>query len=1408
VVLVNKDRFLDVNLKTSYKLVIDVEDDYPEPLRANPQGVVYVLVTNINDAPEFTTADQNFQINENLVFTTCIDESSSSTVAPYVNYKTSNAMVHDPDNGNTAPFDSDLLYWSLTRNDDDAFQIAQDTGLICQTKTLDYELKKSYSIELKVEDGKELFDKNSYVIRVADVNDVPVLQAASLAVPENSGSSTTVGLVYALDEDAFAGLECALVGGRCLGAVTFSLVSGQTCPASEDGCFWAPDGTLAIEDNNDCNVNSVGKIECSATLRVADNTALNFEEHPTISLMVRATDKATTASDGSGTPPTALRRATAAEVHILRFDIAVTDVNELPAITSGQTFSIYENATISDIVEGGKIASSDPDNANGPAQSHFFNIDGVAGAFRIDSDGTLRANQELDFEVQTTYVVSVTVQDSGTPSLSDSRSVTINVKNVNEPPIVSKQTFNIDENTVSGWSKTIIATDPDAGHTATLTYELTDADGVVSLDKNFQISSAGVLTVWPTADLNYEQAALHTIHASVTDIGGLRTTVSITITINNINETPFLNHTTISCEKDAAIGTTVGRLVGTDPDANTDQPWRLTYTLKADNADGWFQLDPATGIVSVVKDASNSGTGQGVSPTTSSQIYSVTVTATDGMLESAIATITIVVQDENHRPNFGQADYILTIPEVVESLPYILDAGITTTDEDIETWIDGRVLQVLACALTMDDTSRLNPFQAISVQTETGASCRIEMNSNLGASAINFEDSAANHFPMTLEICDDGRTQQTVSGAVLPQKLCSTAALAINVTDVNEFPGITNSGVDRVISELASLTAAVVPAINAVDEDAVDQNLHYRWVLTSEGPSPFTLDPSDGSIAVSSALDYETISSYRYDVIVKDNNSPIPHEANSSVLITISNANEAPVYNPATVCAGSSYFTWSEGQSGPEGGFELNVADPDRVDQNGLYLPTNLAELSFRIEEGNEARLFSIEDHFIILNGTLDYEAKPVHNLTIIASDNGSPPLNTTFQVQVRAIDVNDLTLSACDKPDGSSCELRTRGGDAFVLTGTNFGFENAADEAVHGSKALNVTFGPNGDDFVATDCVIITRNTQIQCNSGPGVGGPLKWTVKYGDWVVTVNELAGAAYAAPYITALDGVKLMATEGQALITVTGENFGPDIREDTKSTLEIAGIEYDATECVITSPHTEMQCRAPAGVGSGIVFRVVAGAQTSNASAVFGSYKPPSITSVSTTALEYLAPADTQDTTCGETAITVAQSECYEAAIRLLPKGEVMGRTGLIVGNHMNLGSAEWQDIPPGCSLQSSGDWAAHYNHGSQGGGLGLYSLVCKSNTPYLRTRGGNEITITGENFGPANYNGVIYAATYGQLGDKYTATDCQLTVPQQQITCKSVPGVGANHVWVVSVQAQQSSTSTDTTQYSRPVITR
>jgi outer membrane biosynthesis protein TonB len=110
--------------------------------------------------------------------------------------------------------------------------------------------------------------------------------------------------------------------------------------------------------------------------------------------------------------------------------VAITVTNTAPTVPD-QVLSIDENSALGALV--GTVIATDPDLAD--PLTYTIISGNSAGAFSIDAaTGQIRvANPTLlDFETTPTYTLQVQVSDSGTPSLSDTANVTIQLNDVFE----------------------------------------------------------------------------------------------------------------------------------------------------------------------------------------------------------------------------------------------------------------------------------------------------------------------------------------------------------------------------------------------------------------------------------------------------------------------------------------------------------------------------------------------------------------------------------------------------------------------------------------------------------------------------------------------------------------------------------------------------------------------------------------------------------------------------------------------------------------------------------------------------------------------------------------------------------------------------------------------------------------
>lgn len=718
-----------------------------------------------------------------------------------------NVVATDPDA--TAP-NKTLTYTIIGGNTNSAFAMNSATGQITvnSSSALNFETTSQFALQVQVVDGgnPSLSATQVVAINLTDVNEAPVVAAGqSFTIAEHSAASTVVGSVLATDFDTTAPnntLAYSIVGGNTSGAFTINAATGQ--------------------------------------ITVANALALNAAVNPQFALQVQVTD--------GGTPTGSTTQTVT---------VNVSDVNEAPSIANGQTFSIAENQVSGTVV--GTILTTDPD-PTAPNKTLTYSIlsGNSLNVFSINSaTGQLTINNPaaLNFETTPQFVLQVMVADGGTPSLSATNSVTINVTDTNEAPsIAAGQSFTIAENlAANSVVGTVSATDPDTTAPAnTLTYSIASGN----TGNAFAINSVtGQITVINTTALNFETTPVFTLQVNVTDGGGLSASQTVSVTLTDINEAPSIpTGQVLTVAERAVVNTVVGTVNASDPDTTAPNN-TLTFAITNGNTDGAFSINAQTGLITV---ANSTALNLAVTPTFLLQI-SVTDGGTPGL--TGTQTVTINVLDVNEAPAIatGQIFTIAENPTSGQSVGTVL-----ATDPDPTAPNK---------TLTYNIVSG-NVGGAFTINSATGQITVSNQN------AVNFEVTP--QFNLLISVTDGGSPA-----------LNTTQTVTVAVGDVNEPPAIAANQVLSIAED--ALVNAVVGTVTATDPDTTAPNntLTYSIVAGNTGAA-FAINPATGQITVNSpaALDLETTPTYLLAVMVADGGSL---SATQNVTVNVTNANEAPV---------------------------------------------------------------------------------------------------------------------------------------------------------------------------------------------------------------------------------------------------------------------------------------------------------------------------------------------------------------------------------------------------------------------------------------------------------------------------------------------------------------------------------
>jgi gliding motility-associated-like protein len=469
----------------------------------------------------------------------------------------------------------------------------------------------------------------------------------------NSGGSTTatVTLIYNTAPTDVA-LGSTSVAENAASGITVGTLSATDADAGDTFTYTLVSGTGAT-DNASFTISG-------STLRTA--AVFDFETKSSYSVRVRVTDAGGLTFEKA-------------------FTISVTNVNEAPTDVALSSTSVAENAA-----SGTNVATLSATDIDAGDTFTYTLVSGTGdtdnASFTIDG-ATLKTAGVFDFETKSSYSVRVRVTDAG--GLTFEKEFVITVANINDAPTnISLSAITVVENSASGTTvATLSATDADAGDTFryTLVSGTGDTDNASFTIDGTTLKTAGVF--------DFETKSSYSIRVRVTDAAGLTFEKEFAITVTDINEAPTaLALSNISVLENAASGTAVGTLAGTDPDAGDTHTYTLvTGTGSTDNAS--FTITGTTLNTAAVFnfEAKNS--------------YAVRVRVTDAGGLSFERAFTITVIDVNEAPTLNAITdrrvYNVSTSQVVNL------AGITAGPETAQT------------TTTSVSTSNPSVFSAINV---------------------------------------------------------------------------------------------------------------------------------------------------------------------------------------------------------------------------------------------------------------------------------------------------------------------------------------------------------------------------------------------------------------------------------------------------------------------------------------------------------------------------------------------------------------------------------------------------------------------------------------------------------------------------------------------------------------------
>nr|XP_040578403.1 fat-like cadherin-related tumor suppressor homolog isoform X5 [Lepeophtheirus salmonis] len=423
------------------------------------------------------------------------------------------------------------------------FRIHPESGIITLSKPLDRETIKYYNLTLAaVDEGypKQLSSSTKFLVTIIDFNDNPPV-------------FTSKNYVVTLNESVPLGYEIlnVLASSKDEGdnaKVTYSFIGGN-----EERFF---------------------DIDLDSGI-IFTNKVLDYENVKHYYLTVEARDQ--------GNPPLS---------NWATVNLTVLDVNDNAPIFKGHLYSsdVNENIHLGSHVL--QVSAKDLDSGNNSVISYVITSGNDDSKFDINQEtGVLYVFDYLDFELESSYFLEISAYDRGSPTLSNSIFVEINILDENDnSPVFTEENYTLfihEDKKVGSEILIFLITDADGeANTSPFTFDCRSGNE----DGFFRITQEGTLEI--SKLLNFELKKKIMLQIRVFDNGYPPLFSDSFVTINVVEASKFRPtiaplEITINSYDDDFKGANIGKVIAIDQDPYDN----LTYELVTDSFSSLFRIN-------------------------------------------------------------------------------------------------------------------------------------------------------------------------------------------------------------------------------------------------------------------------------------------------------------------------------------------------------------------------------------------------------------------------------------------------------------------------------------------------------------------------------------------------------------------------------------------------------------------------------------------------------------------------------------------------------------------------------------------------------------------------------------------------------------------------------------------------
>ncbi|MBN3316213.1 PCD23 protein, partial [Atractosteus spatula] len=795
------------------------------------------------------------------------------------------------------------------------FIIDNSTGVISLNKPLDYETQSFHELIIRARDDgiQPEYSSTFVIVKVLDINDnspfINIMFLSELGeaeVSEGAAVGEYVARISVSDPDLGESqlLQVSLEGG--------------------DGKF-----TLKSSDN--------------FLYFLCIDGALDREKAYLYELKIVASD--------FGKPPLWSEKI---------FLIKVTDINDNPPVfdVSHYTVNISEDA----FWGSGLLQVHAKDLDEGINAVVHYSVLNLHPTYLVNIDsssGLITTASLLDHEKDATINFLVMAIDGGTPSLSSTVAVTVQIEDINDNvPMFESQLYNVsvpEHSPVGSCFLQVTARDPDDGKFGTVRYSLYDGFNNYEKPQAFQIyPDSGQICVSQDIDRD-EGPAYYDLLVKAEDGGNLSSQTYVHIEVEDVNDhRPIFNPVkyVTSISSHTQPGTEILNVIAADRDSGLFG--QVSYELVPGDLSSLFTVDTSAGILYLTSTLSHLGTTS----------VKLSVSAQDGGGLSCLvpAAITVnIVRSALAPAVFEKSRYDFMVPE---------DAPIGTAVGAVQATNPKNSFESLFYRISSGD-----PHGLFSIHPQFGL---ISTNKPL-------DHEAQSYVILMLQ-------SQTGTSPVY-----SSTQVNITITDVNDNPPVFPKDLETITISQSTLPGTVLYIAHAHDKDS-GPNGRIKYALQADNTRAFAVDMLHGTVYLNDSLSLDAQSSYSLKILAVDEGDP----PLSSMLTLIVNVEH-------TKSEGTLVFETLI--------YQVEISENAQVDTRIIQVrahrsyPWNNSSPSYSLQPISGSSPFGIhaDSGWLFLNLNLNYESKSTHRFKVLATAwEGKQLLSATATVIVNVLDEND----------------------------------------------------------------------------------------------------------------------------------------------------------------------------------------------------------------------------------------------------------------------------------------------------------------------------------------------------------------------------------------------------------------